>query len=1448
MDPRQEIKTSSKGKEHTAKRRKGDIGKNCSDEKKAEQSDDTKQMLDENEKKAEQSDGTKQMLDENENKRDTNYNISVEDKPADEATCSKYDSNLQHENSGESFGDKSLERRSWSSYEVSPEYVPEYCDETLAYDICDEEQDYDCFGDTGYFIKDSVGYEQDSYFDRRESLDVDNDEIKCDKDGAKAEDDGKENEDHVDEDKNHADDDEDHADDDEDHADDDEDHADDDEYHADDDGDHDHNDEDNVDNIDNGDHDGNEDRDDDKDYHMNDYHVNDNQVNDSKNRMNDDGSQLKKLDGLVDDKSKIGSTSPLREIERDTQIGKSGGRDTSESISEEKRQLSSTTCRDTGVKESQKPNEDASVKTSDGQEQEKSLDKLVGCNTEAELIAKESVNILKSRENDDVRHDHVSSDVVVNTVSGDQVRTLGNNKLTLKMRSSSSGESAGLTDGECMSPEFAKLPEPVKGYFDKVFAERMHDQDTIETSTQEKGDKGSEVIKDDAESELENKAKDDSCLELKNEVHEDEKNHCETISTNADVNPPEEPASVDGIRQHGGVKDQPPIQLAKETSAFGNKTVEISDNYDGNNKYATKYIKSDTSLSKSGTVSSIVDAKKQINSKTGNSSVEKERKLSEEETAHCLLNLSSVRLGKSNKMETIETNVPAPKDKTDNFVESSKAGDVDIRTFDQLESGNELSNVKPEDDTTKTENVNENKQQFPLKRKSNENKNSALRTEKKCRVTFNLPFIEEDCKEVLDILDHGAKPAVKGVVEHSVAQLGSQKKQTVPHVQATSQKSSVYLTSASSITLEQKSTTTSSQDHSGITYTRETTSATANSKKHETLTMSKIRLPSLHISEKKSESVEMEKTKDSTENMLTIVSVSNVSNSGLISSQDSLSSPVLSSVPNENVLPSQFIQTVKQPSTPIPLKHSSPSSGNVEALKITQVYGKGKYDGTIQGVDPVSWSGETTKTYPYSSQFSPSGTLHINSNLYPNTPSGNTFIVGHLNAVSPSSFISQFSQQNFSTQSSTHPNQKPFSAVAGINWYPDKNQRRPRLVPTLNVLPKPIYYVPEFPASAQHSKQPLHHHVYARALQEMAKRQQINSSGQSVSSEFINQDQSPPFDADRTLYVKHAGGMSTQAIQTEVPDGNTNVYPSIINQTDVGVRRLSNNIKVTIADSEKKDDLLSVTKLKSSETKFSSKVSETKEVDVIASYPSVSSTGNENCSTGKENTLQFIENENSDANISGKKELESDSDKSKYSKSESNVSESKAQQQILEITDCKSCSAVTQSKDDAAKVKDKNVNKDKNKGETPKSSSESTKLKSSVVSESKQSSLNENEQKSVSQKSSSGSDTRSSGNKSRGGSKERARDSSQDHKEKRSDSEKSRGKDKEISRKKEDSSKRSRSKERDRQSKHDSKGKELKVRIKVFINTFISDFFISASLFLLRSKVVEFGIFRIVCL
>ena len=1430
------MKTSSKGKENTTKRKKGkgDIDKNCSDENKGKQSDDTKQMLDENENKAEQSDGTKRMLDENENKRDTNYNISVEDKPTDEATCSKYDSNLQHENSGESFGDKSLERRSWSSYEVSPEYVPEYCDETLAYDICDEEQDFDCFGDTGYFIKDSVGYEQDSYFDRRESLDVDNDEIKCDKDGTKAEDDGKENEGHVDDDENHVNDDEDHVDDDEDHTDDDEDHADDDEDHADDDGDHDHNDEDNVDNIDKGDHDGNGDRDDDKDYQVNDCHVNDDQVNDSKNRMNDDGSQLKKLDGLVDDKSKIGSTSPLREIERDTEIEKSGGRDTSESVSEEKRQISSATCRDTGVKENQEPNEDASLKTSDGQEQEKSLDKLVGCNTGAELIAKKTDNVLKSRQNDDVKHDLGSSDVVVNTVSGDQVRTVGN-KLTLKMRSSSSGESAGLTDGECMSPEFAKLPEPVKGYFDKVFAERMDDQNTIEPSTQEKGDKGSEVIKDDTESELENKANDDSCVE----VHEDEKNLCEIISTNADVNPPEKPASVDGIRQHGSVKDQPPIQLAKETSAFGIKTVEINDNYNGNNKYSTKDILSDTSLSKSGTVSNIVDTKKQIYSKTENSSVEKERKLSEEETAHCLLNLSSVRLGKSNKMETIETNVPAPKDKTDNFVESSITGDVEIRTFDQLESGNELSNIKPEDDPTKMENVNKDKQQFPLKRKPHENKNSALRTEKKCRVPFNLPFIEEDCKEVLDILDHGAKPAGKGAIEHSVAQLGSRKKQIVPHVQATSQKSSVNLTSASNITLEQKSTTTSSHDHSELTYTRETTSATANIKKHETLTMSKIRLPSLLISEKKSESVEVEKTKDNTENMLAIVSVSNVSNSGLISSQDSLSSPVLSSVSNEKVLQSQFIQTVKQPSTPITLKHSSPSSGNVEVLKITQVYGKGKYDGTIQGVDPVSWSGETTKTYPYSSQFSPSGTLHINSNLYPNTPSGNTFIVGHLHAVSPSSCISQFSQQNFSTQSSTHPNQKPFSAVAGINWYPDNNQPGPRLVPTLNVLPKPIYYVPEFPASAQHSKQPLHHHVYARALQEMAKRRQINSSGQSVSSEFINQDQSPPFDADRTLYLKHAGGMSSQAIQAEVQDGNTNVYPSIINQTDVGVRRLSNNIKVTIADSEKKDDLLSVTKLKSSETKFSSKVSETKEVDVIASYPSVSSTGNENCSTSKENTLQFIENENSDEKISGKKELECDSDKSKESKSESNLSESKAQQQILEITDCKSCSA----KDDAAKVKDKNVNEDKNKGETSKSSSESNKLKSSVVSESKQSSLNENELKIVSQKSSSGSDTRSSGNRSRGGSKERARDSPQDHKEKRSDSEKSRGKDKEISRKKEDSSKRSRSKERDRQSKHDSKGKELKVRIKVFINIFISEFFMSAFF-----STAKQGIFRVVCL
>ena len=1452
---------------------------------------------------AEQSNEEKQMLDENENKRDTVqvYDITIEDKAVDdktvgESTSSKRDLNLQHENSSENIGNKRLERRSWSSYDASPEYVPEYCDETLAYDICDEE-DCEFFGDTGYFVKDSIGYEQGNYFARRENLDVDIG-TKDDQDN------GKENENHVNDDEDHVDDDEDHVDDDEDHVDDDEDHDDDDddEDHVDDDDNEDHDDsnddqvDDDKDHISDSEDRGNDDEynanddkdhendnehhaNDDKDHanddqdHVNDdkvyanddedtannnknyvnvdknhvnvdkdhvtvdkdhkndeHHVNDddddikatdNDVKDLEGDVKDDERQPKKLDCLVDGERKIGSTSSLGEIAKDTQIETSkedskvhsSSLDVATSVSKADlsiHHLSSITSRSTSIKENQEPKEGASSKASDGlQHKKESLDKVAHYDTEPWLITK--IN----QGNALVRRDDSVSDVVNKTVSGDKVRTQRNIELTLKVRSSSSGESTGMTD-ECISPEFAKLPTPVKGYFDRVFAERTNNDNTLK---QEKEDKEIEVITDDDENEPDNrekheKCKDDSCLDLKNQVHEKETNDCKIISkvvANADVTPAEKlveiisiddtiDESIDNNRVHESAKDQPPILVVKQANAIVNEsdisnTVEIEGTCNKSNKYGTKDILSDTSPSKSETVLNVVDLKERTHSKTGNNPVEKERKLSEEETAHCLLDLSSVRIGKSSKTELIGTNLQPSKDTTDDLVENSIVPNVILKKFDKLECGKKLNDIKPPHDTTKIENTEQNKQQFSIKRKSYES--NSEKSGKKCRLPLNLPFVEENCKEVLDILDHAAKPAQERETEHSVAQTivpGSQKTpQTVSHVEetTTSNSSLVTRTCTATITSEQKSTTTASQSHSGLIH--------KTTEKHETLIMPKIRLSSLNISEKKPESIVVEKTNDNNEkkHMPDIVIVSDAPKLNLVSSQHALTSPVFSSVSNENVLQSQ------QLSTSIPLRHSSPSGGSVGGVKITQVYGKGKYEGPKQGVDPVSWSGDATKTYPYSTQFSPAGSLHINSNLYSDTPSANAFIVGHLNqsfSVSPNSLTSQFSQQQFPTQPNTHTNQKPFSAVAGINWYPDnKGQRGLRqlmFLPSTNLLPKPLYYVPEFPTFPQPSKQPLHNHVYARALQEMAKRRQINSSGQSASSDFINKDYSPPFDADRTLYAKRAGSTSTvnssQTIQIEIQGGKTNVHPSI--GTDLGARRLSNNIEVTIADSSKKDDLISVSKAGKSETKLPSRISETEEGDLMVSSPSVSL-------GSKDDTQLFTHNKNSDNKTSDKSDLVCDLDKSKDNKTKSNVSESQTDNklEILEKIDSESSNAMAQSKVNTSKVKDKNINKDKSTGisdDVATSNSDSNKKsKSSVVSDSK-----------------------SSGNRSRTDSKEWGRDSgsSQDHKEKKSDSEKSRGRDKEISRRKEDSSKTSRSKESDRQSKRDSKGKEIKVLLNYF--------------------------------
>ena len=585
-------------------------------------------------------------------------------------------------------------------------------------------------------------------------------------------------------------------------------------------------------------------------------------------------------------------------------------------------------------------------------------------------------------------------------------------------------------------------------------------------------------------------------------------------------------------------------------------------------------------------------------------------------------------------------------------------------------------------------------------------------------------------------------------------------------------------------------------------------------KKNET--HRKEHLSSLNTSEKKPEMIVVGKIEEKKKSEQITNSASNVQNNklDLVSSQQGLTkTEELNAVGDKKDLHPQYIQITEGPSTTVLLTQSSPSSGGM----ITQVYGRGRYEEN----DPVSWSCGPSKTYPYSAQF---GTTSPNQNMYSDLPSANPFIVSHLNQKGFSVPPSHFNQQ----PTQPHVNPKPFSAVAGINWYPENQTRQMRLIAPRLIAPRPLYFVPAFPMSSQYGNTPvLHNSMYARALQEMAKRRQPETLDQSVTSSFSNKEYSSSIDADRAWYAKHVGSTSTvnssQTIKTEQNMGS-------IGATELkgtSGASLSNNITVTISESKSKDDFSSsVTETHSTAEKIDTKPScmtaETKKGDLIVSsqsgscFETKSSSTGEECSGSKQELCKDAGVKISDETSIGHDEPIYDLDKAKNNKTTSMLSQSKASSSSdtgNTITKSKS-KAIDKDKDEN-KDKGKNIDKGKNKNKLTANSESDKKTISHSLSYSKQSSVKDiknTNQKSTNEKS----ENRSSGSSSRSGSKEkeRCRDSSKDRKEKRNDSEKLRGKEKEIPRKKEDSSKTdSRSKGDDHRTKHDSKGKEVKVRI-----------------------------------
>ena len=889
-----ENESSSKSKGNTVKKkkRKKQIDKDSSVKSELEQAHETKQILDENENTKE----TNQTLISPEENTPA---ITIEDAPANNSTNTKSELALHRENSRESLSNRSLGKRSWSSYEPSPEFVPEYCDETLAYDICNEEE-YEYFGDTEYFVKDSVGYEESNYFEPAERPVIlyerlveddnhvnddeghvkdyedhandeeghvkgdekhvkhDEDHVKDDEDHVKddgdhVKDDGdhvKDEKDHVKDDKDHVRDDKDHVKDDEDHVNhdemhvkgdedhvkDDEDHVKDDEDHVKDDKDHVKDVEDHVNNDEKhvkGDKDYVKDDDDhvkddgdhvkdDKDHvkvvedHVNndekhvkgdkdhvkvdDDHVKDdgghvkddnNHVKDGDDHVEDDQGHVKDYDCQVNNKGNNETSSFVKQAR--TKEQKRG--DTTSSIPEVEHQLSSSTSRDTGH-DIQQSKEDVSPKKNDVfQHQEECFqfaDKHIDTlnsegSTAPQLNTEESGDVSKTLQNDDIMFNkRLSDDGGDKTTTVDDIKTVKKENLKLNIRSSSSGDSACLADGECMSPEFGKLPEPRKGYFDGGFAEQIGDEK--ETFTHEMGNNGNELMKrNDCKDEPGNTRTQEvhgnvSSHDLKSEarVEETRIESSKIISNvavkNSDVTPTEQSVgntSADEKLLHCDTKSEGRPQIL-ELEAYESEilnSIEMKGKFcsesEKNNTQDVLLDISQTTQSKSETISNIDDAKEQTYTRTGLSPIDKERKLSEEETAHCLLDLSSVRIGIASKSEIGKVCVQSSNEETRSHMKHSKVPDVDLNKSGKLASGKEMSNIKgPHASSTKNENLKGSKQQLTLKRKSDENNSEKFG--KRTKILLNLPFIEQGSEGMLNIFDdvmkrpQGGETGIKG--------------------------------------------------------------------------------------------------------------------------------------------------------------------------------------------------------------------------------------------------------------------------------------------------------------------------------------------------------------------------------------------------------------------------------------------------------------------------------------------------------------------------------------------------------------------------------------------------------------------------------------------------------------------------------------------------------------
>ncbi|XP_028414791.1 uncharacterized protein LOC114537876 [Dendronephthya gigantea] len=754
--------------------------------------------------------------------------------------------------------------------------------------------------------------------------------------------------------------------------------------------------------------------------------------------------------------------------------------------------------------------------------------------------------------------------------------------LKLKLRSSSFS-STGLTDSECMSPEFVQLPEPKKGFFDLVFAAEIYDaKEDLTGEIKNKESKVKEDVSKDAECKtvVQEVCKDDLCHEPKKD---DQQSDCVVM--------------VEKI-----------VEISKLKTCDEIKTIETKAVGIESKKNQEKLLETteDKPVPKK-------DGENEENTSGSLSPTSQQRRLSDEETALCLLDLSCSKSGKAVEITEIKFQAPSqdiPKSTNiEDASEKDQKGVVETRV--SCDSPVDLARNKDKKETN---------QQVSLKRKSNENKSKA--DKKRSKVLLNIPFMIQECdNEVIDLLQDMKESCVspsedsKDLKSQSSPAIDKRKTSaTKPVVINERQKENVVSTSESShfeigLPLGKEIRSMPSVREQGVHHSekkRHKTSTSSSHIKSKPLSAHKVEASSKNTSEKKhhrllkkkvegyettkskelkgqrtegkSESRSVEEKSGKKHYIQPVTSSSFEKNKSefvsshrrLTKSQEGVSSS------EAETKDSQHIPTTAMSSSVALSRCSSSSSDDPD---IANARRKEKYDVNMQGINSLSWSNDSSKTYPYSAQLvRPLSLNQANPNLYP--AGFNPVIVNHLNQKG---FHPQASFPFTTTFNQPHPsnpsnlvNQKPFSAVAGLNWYPNNHPRPVRLITAPMFLSNQLYFVPAFSPTSQSSQQA----SYGRALQEIAKRKHTEDLDQPVSDTPSNSS----IDTDKAWYtkdvgspskgnslhdIKHPGGIIA-CVQSQINMQAREFIDQAESKVLSGVDR-SNNIVVSITETKNDD-------------------------------------------------------------------------------------------------------------------------------------------------------------------------------------------------------------------------------------------------------------------------------------